>query len=758
MKASPSRVTHPASGRCILLLLLLLSSGSTTFGDIVSLYDGRKYEGTILEETDSSVRIDAMVGGVRVKIGVPRRDVEKIDKIPVPADFYDPAPELAKPAARPAARPEDDPRLYLEVPIVGRFGVQIVADGVKKSLSYAVVNKISNVVFFVDSQGGDQVTAKEIYDLLQRYDKRITYHAVVRDSVGLAMAVTVWCDNVFLLPGANLGGTELVYDKNRYTGDPEVFLSQVAFEVGGVAEERGWPAGVVPAMIDPAARFAAWVDSTGQIVSGVRVPSSVPRKDVIVSDRRQSVLTLTRDQAAALGVARKFRGDAAALGAELGIEGWRAESDYGRKTMLEAARTQARHMDRIATRNESEIKRLLKRRDTTATLHRPVPGSRPQVGPGDESNRDVRGNSVCVGSLLGRRSTDRHDDPPQVAGPYRHHARVPLRSAQGSHRDAQAGREGRETRRRTGLRARSARRHARRYRRQDRVPQGQPEPTHERDRRGGQRSAERRGLVVKTIRETAFSALLIALVGWTGCAQTSSPGRSDGDVLDLGLLAKDFWQVLEPVAVGHLESPRIAIAEFTVEYAPGAWNGQSARLQRQYEDRASRCALRWVRGRALPAYHRHAVPIEIVSEAEAYRGLTGAGMTDLALSGESDKAGGRYPVHGLLRLEGNQAETDAVLQELLEEIDADYAIQVNVRVGVRDGRASIEKGSTVRIVARHGAGLLETRLSLVSPQSVVEQDSDSDLTAINSRRFVLAVQSLFRPCIGMALIRTGRDV
>ncbi len=364
MKAPPSPAIRATTGLCVLLLLCMTLSESVALGDIVTLYDGRTYEGTILESTDSLVRIDAMVAGVRVKIGLPRRDIETIDKMAVPADFYAPKPQPVKRVSDPKSFKAGS-KLYLEVPIVGRFGVQVVPDGVKKCLSYAAVNKIEHIVFFIDSQGGEQVAAKEIYDLLARYDKRITYHAVVRDSVGVAMAVTVWCDNVFLLPGANLGGTELVYNKNRYDGDPAVFLSQVAFEVGAVAEQRGWPAGAVPAMIDPSARFAAWVDETGQIVTGVRVPGSVSKKNVVVADRRQSVLTLTRNQAAALGVARKFSDKTAALGYELGIEGWRKESDYGSTTLLAAARTQHKRMERVASKNASKIKKLLKRREVT---------------------------------------------------------------------------------------------------------------------------------------------------------------------------------------------------------------------------------------------------------------------------------------------------------------------------------------------------------------------------------------------------------
>ncbi len=360
----PHGASLPGRGSLVVSIAVILWCLPAARGDVVTTVDERRFEGTIVESNDAMVRIDAMVAGVRVKIGIPRRDVKSVDVTPLPENFY-------TPVSRPAKRVSDpkkfkaNSKLYLEVPIVGRFGIQIVPEGIKRCLSYAAAHKIPNIVFFVDSQGGDQVAAGEIYDLLTRYDKRINYHALVRDSVGVAMAVTVWCDNIFLLPGANLGGVALVFQKDRHDGDPAILLSQIAHDVGRVGEERGWPIGVVQAMIDPAARIAAWVDEDGQVVAGVRAPASVSKKKMIVRDRRESVLTLTRTQAVKLGVARKYSGTVAQLGPKLGIEAWSRESDYGRTAMFKAAKNQRQRLERTASKNAATIKKLLQRRQTT---------------------------------------------------------------------------------------------------------------------------------------------------------------------------------------------------------------------------------------------------------------------------------------------------------------------------------------------------------------------------------------------------------
>ena len=161
---------------------------------------------------------------------------------------------------------------------------------------------------------------------------------------------------------------------------------------------------------------------------------------------------------------------------------------------------------------------------------------------------------------------------------------------------------------------------------------------------------------------------------------------------------------------------------------------------------------------ALPTYDRHSVPIQTVTDAPAYQRLEGTGIDDVPLLPGSARESSRYPVEGLLCLAGDQGQTDAVIAQLLDEVEADYALQVRLRVSIWKGRASIEKGSTVRIVARDGTGLLETRRALVSAQRVTEEEPDSDVAAVNSQRFVRAIQRLFRPCIGMALISTGREV
>jgi hypothetical protein len=214
--------------------------------------------------------------------------------------------------------------------------------------------------------------------------------------------------------------------------------------------------------------------------------------------------------------------------------------------------------------------------------------------------------------------------------------------------------------------------------------------------------------------------------------------------------------VKEPLELPKVATPRLALVEFTVEYASASATGGGTGVDFATSMKIELPGILY-KGfvDALPAYDRHSVPLNTVSDAAAYRRLKGTGIHDVPLTPSVEESV-RYPVDGLLCLAGDQPQTDAAIVELLEEVDADYALQVRLRLGVRSGKASIEKGSTVRIVGRKGSGLLETRLALVSAESVTENEPDSEVAAINSRLFVHAVERLFRPCIGMALIRTGR--
>ena len=339
--------------------------GPTASGDVLTLVDGRQFEGMVIEDSPSGVRIDSVVAGVRLTLGLKRHNIESVEKRALPEGFFNTGTKAGKRRSEPSQFPPGA-TLYLEVPFVGRIGPHIVPKGIARSLAYASRHGIEHVVFLVDSQGGDQVAAHEIKEILDRYDDRLTYHALVREAVGLALVVPVYCDNVFLLPGANLGGVKLIFDKETSEGDVDSLRSQLAQEAAAIAGKHGWHSDIlVRAMIDPPETLAAWRTSQKAVELGRNLPPEIPESDVLWVDGPDSVLTLSRSQAMALKVARGFNGPAAGLGTHLGFKKWMLESDFGKETMARAAQSEQRRIRGVAARNAKRVKRNLHRREKT---------------------------------------------------------------------------------------------------------------------------------------------------------------------------------------------------------------------------------------------------------------------------------------------------------------------------------------------------------------------------------------------------------
>lgn len=347
---------------CAVVLCFLAGQGSRPArADVVTMADGRRFEGAIVEQGDAAIRLDAMVSGIRTQLTLPRSQIAEIVERALPEGFYESDDAIAGSVDESAAVAVDQAE-YLVVPITGTFGEQVVAAGVRQSLAYAVRQGIGNVVFEVDSDGGNVDVAEEIYELLERYDERLSYHTIVRRCLRGALIFPVWSDTVQVQPGAVIGGGD-EFDIEDLPGIDRVMLSQIAYDLGRVAEAHGKPAVLVQAMIDPKVELAAWRDATGGVVLGARLPESVADEDVIFVDDDRTVVTLTTEDALALGLVAAYTGDADDLGEWLGIDGWTKESDYGPDAMRQAVQRQAANTANIAARAEAQIKQNIKRRE-----------------------------------------------------------------------------------------------------------------------------------------------------------------------------------------------------------------------------------------------------------------------------------------------------------------------------------------------------------------------------------------------------------
>jgi hypothetical protein len=233
------------------------------------------------------------------------------------------------------AQAQENP--YLEIPLEGRFGEQITARGLEDALQAALCPGVKHIVFTIDSQGGDQIAARDIYNLLGKYDKAFTFHAIVREATGVAVAPLVWCETILVRPGARIGGANVVIDGERYPGiEPGIVLANLAMNAAEEARRHGHSAELFQAMIDPGLPVNAWKDKAGRAQISRMVPNGVHTDDFIVWHVAGSLLTLTDRQAVELRLARAYEGNAAGMGRELGYPGWTSMGDAGREAMTDA--------------------------------------------------------------------------------------------------------------------------------------------------------------------------------------------------------------------------------------------------------------------------------------------------------------------------------------------------------------------------------------------------------------------------------------
>lgn len=256
---------------------------------------------------------------------------------------------------------------YLEVPAKGKLGEEITASGVAKALKEAKAAGIKNIVFSVDSPGGDQLVAKDLVNLLGTEDRTFAYYAVVQQAVGTSVVFIVRADKIFVRPGAKLGGVYIDTTKaEQETGvGADVILSNIALNAGVQAKLRGRPAELVRAMIDPMEPVFAWKDAAGKPEFGRSLPPGTAKESILLEHKAGRVLTLSDTEAVALGFAEKYDGTVADLGKILGIDGWTGKGN-ALATMTEAATAEKAATDaQKGDRQQFLIDQNRKRREAT---------------------------------------------------------------------------------------------------------------------------------------------------------------------------------------------------------------------------------------------------------------------------------------------------------------------------------------------------------------------------------------------------------
>ncbi len=325
-------------------VLLALAAPTLAFADQIVLKDGRIFDGKILENTADSVRIDSMVVGIRTKITFKKSDVEKTTISALPADFYSPPPDQLPGANRKAANPDDN--LYLQIPIVGTIGKDVMGSGVERALAHAKGAGVKYIVLYFDSPGGSIDETARILRAFDKYNDDFTFVCIVKKCIGEAFALALMSDRGFLRPNAQVGGTSEEFAKLSVDLDSNteaMLRSTIADRVAQQASENGRYPLIVRAMVDPREVTAAWINDDKLIELGAALPKGIDKSRIVFENsdpKHPKVLTLTPDQFDQIGL-KSFVGTPSELGSVLNVKNWKEESNYGEKVMVAAAKSAA---------------------------------------------------------------------------------------------------------------------------------------------------------------------------------------------------------------------------------------------------------------------------------------------------------------------------------------------------------------------------------------------------------------------------------
>ncbi|MGE5609017.1 MAG: hypothetical protein ACM359_07170 [Bacillota bacterium] len=346
--------------------MLLALPRDSAIADIVEMKDGRRFEGLVVSQTPSEVLIDTVARNIRATISLPADEVSSVKGQTLPEGFFNPPPPPPRISDPKAFKPKDT--LYLEIPVVGQFGKDILAEGIRAALTYAIKHRISHVVFTIDSLGTSNLDeALETYRVLKTHADQLTYHAIIRNCTGNALAVAIHCDSIFVAPNAHVGAAseKPSPDAKLSPEDARTLRAQLAREAAASVRNRGGDERFIQAMINPAFKLVAWKNDIGKVEIGQEPSASIPPDRIIFKVGADQLLILSSEQLTQLGMPL-FQGGPQDLGSALKVQSWRLESNYGTKAMQDATQKaqaslatkqgqfEARVADNIARRQSAD--------------------------------------------------------------------------------------------------------------------------------------------------------------------------------------------------------------------------------------------------------------------------------------------------------------------------------------------------------------------------------------------------------------------
>ena len=297
---------------------------SQAAADQVVMRDGTVYEGTVVSQTRREVIIDTEISGIRTRMTLDRRMISTVTIGETGGDAKedeDEKTEIGSPGSiTPSIAPSrgeakadapvkvlkrDGVDLIVEIPMTGTFGQDIYPLSIAQGLEWAAEQGATDIVFRMNSPGGEVWAAEEIVEVMAEYSGRFRYHALIEH----AISATIWpafnCDTITMAPGGTFGGA--VVFRMRGSGAAEVdkkMTSIMAAKLAASAEAKGHSKALVMSMMIPEEAAYAIKEGDGWRVTGEKPADGVVYETI---DGTDTVLTLTADQASKYGISTVIR-------------------------------------------------------------------------------------------------------------------------------------------------------------------------------------------------------------------------------------------------------------------------------------------------------------------------------------------------------------------------------------------------------------------------------------------------------------------
>ena len=180
-----------ARGLVTAITLAAACGTASAFPDKVILRDGTEYIGEVVSDTDREVQIKTTISNIETTLRIEKWRVREVVLDATDAPDTDPAPESPN---RPVAGSDeaDDASEYeyenlkregyalvLEIPMEGTFGEDIYPKSIASALEWAVGSGVTDVVFRINSGGGEVWAAEKIVEIMERHEDDLRYHGLI---------------------------------------------------------------------------------------------------------------------------------------------------------------------------------------------------------------------------------------------------------------------------------------------------------------------------------------------------------------------------------------------------------------------------------------------------------------------------------------------------------------------------------------------------------------------------------------------------